>query len=103
MSSHQQAFSGWVIPSYAPPSPSSGGVIFNVVPIGAIDSSNTLFTMPVIFSDVTVYLNGVKLIRGADFSPLSAPSGTGYDRVRLTVAPDGGAVPDVLTADLVAA
>jgi len=102
--SSQQAFAGWVAPSaVAPPSPSAGSLVLNVVPLGAIDGTNRVFAMPQNFTDISVYLNGVRLIRGADFTPLAAAAGPGYDRVRLTVAPDSTDEPDVLTADLVAA
>ena len=99
-----QAFSGWVRPQYAPsPSPSAGATVLNAVPSGAIDGTNRIFLLAVHFSDITLYLSGVRLVRGSDFTPLAAVAGPGYDRVRLTVAPDGGDMPDVLSADLVAA
>lgn len=102
--SSQQAFAGWVAPaSVAPPTPSAGSMVLNVVPSGAIDGTNRIFSLPQNFSDISVYLNGVRLIRGADFTPLASASGPGYDRIRLTVAPDGGVTPDVLTADFVSA
>lgn len=75
----------------------------NVVPIGIIDGANQVFSVSVNFSDVSVYLNGVKQIRGSDFTPLAALKGPGYDRVWMTVPPQSGEVPDVLTVDIVAA
>lgn len=102
--SSQQAFAGWVAPAaVAPPTPSAGSMVLNAVPTGAIDGANRIFAMPQNFTDVSVYLNGIRLIRGADYTPLASVSGPGYDRIRLTVAPDGGAMPDVVTADLVSA
>ena len=102
--SSQQAFSGWVAPAYTPPpTPSAGSMVLNVVPSGAVDGANKVFTMPVNFTDISMYLNGIRLVRGADFTPLASATGPGYDRVRMTVAPDAGIEPDVLTADLVSA
>lgn len=59
--------------------------------------------MPVNFTDISLYLNGIKLVRGADFTPLASATGSGYDRIQMTLPPDAGDTPDVLTADLVSA
>lgn len=102
--SSQQAFTGWVSPTYTPtPTPEAGCVVMNVVLDGPIDGSNRMFSIPINFSDVSVYLNGVKQIRGADFTPLASATGPAYDRIWMTVAPQTGDIPDVLTADIVAA
>lgn len=99
-----QAFTGWVRPQYAPsPTPSAGDVVLNVVLTGAVDGANRIFSVAMPFTDITLYLNGVRLVRGTDFTPIAAVGTPGYDRVRLTVPPDGGDIPDVLSADLVAA
>lgn len=94
-----QAFTGWVRPEQSP-TPSSS-VDLNIVPVGAIDGVNRIFSFSTVFSEVALYLNGVRLLLNTDFVQLASPTG-GYNRVELAVAPEGGATPDVLTADIVA-
>ena len=102
--SSQQAFAGWVAPAtVAPPSPDAGALFLNVTPSGTIDGTNRIFALAQNFTDVSVYLNGVRLIRGADFTCLASLTGPGYDRFRMTVAPEAGETPDVLTVDFIAA
>lgn len=100
-----QAFSGWVRPPPVDPTPtpSAGAVSLNVSPSGAINGTNQVFSCTPSFTDIALYLNGVRLLIGADFTSLADPVGPGYNRVVLTVAPEGGATPDILSAELVAA
>jgi hypothetical protein len=68
-----------------------GDLVNGEIPSGALDGTNTLFATvnPFKFSTLSVYLNGVKLMLGIDYTLLmpqqftlvSAPSSTDYIRV----------------------
>ncbi len=76
----------------------------NVVPLGAIDGVNTVFTSPEDFvhnglSDEMVYLRGLRRISGVGSDYVASESGgvgTGYDTVTFLDAPKSG---DILLLD----
>lgn len=80
----------------------ASGEKLSVIPAGAINGVNRLFVFPERFSQVGIYLNGVRLLEGSDYV-LTSTGGTGYNAVQLTVAPDAGVNPDVVSGDYVVA
>jgi len=87
-----------IVPYESPPKEER----LSVIPVGAINSVNKLFTLPVPFSQVGVYLNGVRLLASSDYVAVETGAlGTGFNAVLLTSAPDSGVVPDVVSCDYV--
>lgn len=77
----------------------SGGshVELGVTLSGPINGANRSFSTPVPFSEISVYLNGVKQIQSSDFTV------TGPSSIEMATAPTAGSEPDSLTCDLVVA
>jgi hypothetical protein len=76
----------------------------SVIPSGAINGVNRTFTFPSAFSQVGVYLNGVRLIANDDYVPIETGGpGTGFNAVLLSFTPEPGVTPDVISADYVVA
>lgn len=82
--------------------PISGGAVagataLNVPLAGAIDGANKTFTTPANFSQISVFLNGVRQLNPSDYVV------TGPNSIQTVLAPTGGVEPDVLNCDIVLA
>jgi len=80
--------------------PISGGAVagataLNVPLAGAIDGVNTTFTSPTAFSQISVFLNGVRQLNPGDYVIVNPTT------IQTVLAPTGGSEPDVLNCDIV--
>lgn len=80
--------------------PISGGAVagataLNVPLAGAIDGVNKTFTSPTAFSQISVFLNGVRQLNPGDYVIVNPTT------IQTVLAPTGGSEPDVLNCDIV--
>jgi len=70
--------------------------IFNAEPVGSVDGTNTIFSLPIfVYATEAVSLNGVRLKPGVGNDYVTAESGgygTGYNSLELAFAPSAGSL-----------
>lgn len=73
----------------------AGSTALNVALVGAVDGVNTIFTSPTAFSQISVFLNGVRQLNPSDYVVLNSLT------IQTVQAPTAGSEPDVLNSDIV--